>query len=112
MKRIPSLDGLRAFSISLVLLHHLKGTTGYPTNRVTLELSRFGHFGVTVFFVISGYLITYLLLKEHEETGEVSISIAGALFAFFQPLISISSALLCFLVPFRVKKGVLSLFFS
>lgn len=71
--RIPSLDGLRAFSIALVLLAHLAGTRGYPQNWMTQALRYSAHFGVTIFFVISGFLITRLLLKEHEKSGQVSL---------------------------------------
>src|SRR5262245_17172933 len=60
--RIPSLDGLRAFSILLVLLAHLPGTGGFPAGAAraidTVEpFLPVGTFGVRVFFVISGYLI-------------------------------------------------------
>ncbi len=64
MNRIPSLDGLRAYSVALVVLGHL------ATRQVTP--SRFGvyaGFGVEVFFVISGFIITRILLLEHESTG-------------------------------------------
>ncbi|MBL9027778.1 MAG: acyltransferase [Myxococcales bacterium] len=60
--RIPSLDGLRALSIVLVLFGHLNGTRGFG---VHLEVvGDVAHLGVRVFFVISGFLITSLLLKE------------------------------------------------
>ena len=69
--RIPSLDGLRAISIALVLFAHTAGTRFFPSfvgpRRVL------GHFGVRVFFVISGFLITTLLLKELEKTGRISL---------------------------------------
>jgi peptidoglycan/LPS O-acetylase OafA/YrhL len=69
--RIPSLDGLRALSIALVIVSHLNGTRGF-VNYSFLE--DFGNFGVRVFFVISGFLITTLLLKEHAATGRISIA--------------------------------------
>lgn len=65
--RIPSLDGLRAISIGLVLCGHLAGA-GLP--RV---FGRGANLGVTVFFVISGYLITGLLIGEQERTGRISL---------------------------------------
>ena len=68
--RIPSLDGLRAVSLACVLLAHLSGTRHFVRWEV-LEL--YGNFGVRIFFVISGYLITSLLLKEHEKTGKISL---------------------------------------
>lgn len=57
--RIPSLDGLRALSISLVLFWHFN-TVPIPG----LWRIDYGNFGVRVFFVISGFLITTLLLNE------------------------------------------------
>jgi peptidoglycan/LPS O-acetylase OafA/YrhL len=70
-RRIPSLDGLRSLSIGLVLLGHLYGTRYYPQNAVTRFLAQFAHLGVQIFFVISGYLITNLLLNEKTRTGRV-----------------------------------------
>jgi peptidoglycan/LPS O-acetylase OafA/YrhL len=59
---IPSLNGIRALSFGLVFLSH-----------VGLEWIVPGGFGVTVFFVLSGYLITTLLRVEQERTGTVSL---------------------------------------
>lgn len=71
--RIPSLDGLRAVSITLVLYGHLEGVRNFPN----LGLRRIGgdlaHLGVTVFFVISGFLITSLLMSERQRTGTISL---------------------------------------
>ncbi|MBL0159485.1 MAG: acyltransferase [Bryobacterales bacterium] len=69
--RIPSLDGLRAISIVLVLLGHLVGTQNFP-NWIHPPAS-LASLGVRVFFVISGFLITSLLLKEWEKTGSISL---------------------------------------
>lgn len=69
--RIPSLDGLRAISIAMVLLGHLVGTRNFPAS-----LAFTGHLaaaGVRVFFVISGFLITGLLLKEWDKTAQISL---------------------------------------
>ena len=66
--RIPSLDGLRALSISFVLLAH--GTFGLVGPG---PIAQMAHFGVRVFFVISGYLITSLLLEEEKKTGTISL---------------------------------------
>lgn len=73
-QKIPSLDGLRTASLALVLLGHLTGTTYYPTNTVTRFLGSFAHLGVQIFFVISGFLITTLLLNEQNRTGRISLS--------------------------------------
>ena len=69
-KRIPSLDGLRAISILMVVFSHLLGTARLPVKWLPFA---WGDFGVTVFFVISGYLITSLLLKEHDRSGTISL---------------------------------------
>jgi len=55
------IEGLRAVAVILVVLNHL---IGWP---------RGGFVGVDVFFVISGFLITGLLIKEHAETGTFSL---------------------------------------
>jgi peptidoglycan/LPS O-acetylase OafA/YrhL len=62
---IPSLDGLRGGAFLLVFFGHA----------LPAALLRFvpPAFGVTVFFVLSGYLITTLLRKEFDETGMVSL---------------------------------------
>ena len=69
--RIPSLDGLRAVSILLVCLGHLAGTVNFP--EFLLALHNIGNFGVKIFFVISGFLITLLLLNEKNLTGKINL---------------------------------------
>jgi peptidoglycan/LPS O-acetylase OafA/YrhL len=64
--RIPSLDGLRAFAIVCVIFSHLALRFG--------PAASLGHFGVTGFFVISGFLITLLLIREESRTGSISIA--------------------------------------
>ena len=59
--QIPSLDGLRAVSFLMVFAAHA-GVEAIP-----------GGFGVTVFFFLSGYLITTLMRLEAEKTGGVSL---------------------------------------
>jgi peptidoglycan/LPS O-acetylase OafA/YrhL len=71
--RIPSLDGLRAISIFLVLLGHLGGTRSFA--RIDLGVGDYSRLGVVVFFVISGFLITRLLLSEHKTNGHVSLKL-------------------------------------
>lgn len=68
-KYIPSLDGLRAFSIILVLISHVTLNLHNPA----IEHLNFGGFGVDIFFVISGFLITFLTLKEREKSGSISV---------------------------------------
>ncbi|HXS04252.1 MAG TPA: acyltransferase [Rhodanobacter sp.] len=73
--RIPSLDGFRAISILLVAYGHLCGTHRFPVSTVDYarSLGDVAHLGVLVFFVISGFLITSLLMSEREKTGSISL---------------------------------------
>jgi peptidoglycan/LPS O-acetylase OafA/YrhL len=71
--RVPCLDGLRALSIALVLFGHGAGTVGSPIQPQMRALARFGSQGVDVFFVISGFLITLLLLREEWRRGCISL---------------------------------------
>jgi peptidoglycan/LPS O-acetylase OafA/YrhL len=61
----PALDGLRALAVSVVVAFH------YPPE--TAHAFRGGFLGVDAFFVLSGFLITTLLLEEHRRTGSVSL---------------------------------------
>ena len=70
--RIAALDGLRAISIVLVILGHLVGTRNMPLPADSL-LGEFAEFGVRVFFVISGFLITTLIFAEQERSGTISL---------------------------------------
>jgi peptidoglycan/LPS O-acetylase OafA/YrhL len=71
--RIRSLDGLRAASIVLVLLAHLGGTRGFFARQAVSHAGDLGNLGVRVFFVISGFLITHLLLVEKGRTGAIDL---------------------------------------
>jgi peptidoglycan/LPS O-acetylase OafA/YrhL len=57
---VPALDGLRGIAIAAVCANHFFGLLG-------------GYFGVDLFFVLSGFLITTLLLEEREERGSISL---------------------------------------
>ncbi|MBS0433174.1 MAG: acyltransferase [Proteobacteria bacterium] len=74
-RRIPSLDGIRAISILLVLYGHLSGTRGFWISHETYRESvgDIAHLGVLIFFVISGFLITSLLMSERQFTGTISL---------------------------------------
>lgn len=61
-KYIKEIDGLRALAVIMVLAYHLK-----------MPFAKSGLLGVTVFFVISGYLITGILVNEIEESGGVDL---------------------------------------
>jgi peptidoglycan/LPS O-acetylase OafA/YrhL len=77
--RIPALDGLRAVSILIVLACHASVSAGFPQSwKPVLPYLLDGHLGVRVFFVISGFLITWLLLGEEQRAGRINIG------AFYQ----------------------------
>src|SRR6185437_11499979 len=65
-----ALDGLRAVSILLVLLHHVPR---YPAQHVLHTLQENGRYGVSFFFVISGFLICTLFLREERRTGRIDL---------------------------------------
>lgn len=74
-QRLPSLDGLRAVAVLMVVFTHAGETWGAPDSRIYKELSLFfsGYLGVQVFFVISGFIITRLLMQEKVQRGHVSL---------------------------------------
>lgn len=61
-ERVPALDGLRAIAVALVILRHI-GRPVVPG----------GFLGVDLFFTLSGYLITSILLEEHKKYGSISL---------------------------------------
>ena len=70
--RIPSLDGLRAISILLVIAGHW-AELRYHSSPAADVAGAFANLGVRIFFIISGYLITTLLLKEHTKTSTIRL---------------------------------------
>lgn len=63
----PALDGLRAFSVLFVIFEHV--------NELPTPMRHFhGYLGVDIFFVLSGFLITGLLLREERLTGKVDLA--------------------------------------
>lgn len=64
----PSIDGLRGVSILAVLILHLNSIYQFP-----FVVLRGGFLGVDMFFVVSGFLITSLLLEENEKRKNISL---------------------------------------
>jgi peptidoglycan/LPS O-acetylase OafA/YrhL len=62
LRHQPALDGLRAVAVLLVMAYHIK-LPGFHGGRA----------GVDMFFVLSGFLITALLLDEHAQTGRIRL---------------------------------------
>ncbi|MEP4650424.1 MAG: acyltransferase, partial [Ilumatobacter sp.] len=59
---LPGLDGVRALAVVAVMVYHANSSWLAG-----------GYLGVEVFFVISGYLITLLLIAEHERSGTIDL---------------------------------------
>jgi peptidoglycan/LPS O-acetylase OafA/YrhL len=75
LTRLPSLDGWRAVSIILVLGMHSTMTAGFPPDWNSVFVQVFdGPLGVRFFFIISGFLITWLMICESSRTGRVNLS--------------------------------------
>jgi peptidoglycan/LPS O-acetylase OafA/YrhL len=85
---LPALDGVRGIAIALVVSFH---AFGWP---------RSGTLGVDLFFVLSGFLITTLLLEEHRRSGRIRIRAFYARRAW-----RLLPALIALLVPFLLLAG-------
>jgi len=79
-QKYPGINGLRAISISFVICYHLALQTAAFNNLIKIEWLRpvlyfimDGQLGVNVFFVVSGFLITSLLMREEARTQAVSL---------------------------------------
>lgn len=75
MKRIAGLDGLRGLGIVMVFLAHAEKTlkSGYSGFLTPLQWFSAGSLSVHLFFVLSGFIITRLLLGEFEKKGRIDI---------------------------------------
>lgn len=71
--QIPSLNGMRALSIGMVIVAHGATTHGAPAWMDHSVFTSLGNVGVRFFFLISGFLITTLLLRDIERNGHVRL---------------------------------------
>lgn len=72
----PGLHGLRFFAALVVVIGHvelLKKYNGFPNAAENPAVYELGRIAVTFFFVLSGFLITYLLLREKRDRGRIAI---------------------------------------
>ena len=75
----PNLDGLRFLAFALVFLNHITACLGHRTvdpliNKIKTNYFLNGDLGVNFFFVLSGFLITYLLLVEKDRFKTIKVS--------------------------------------
>jgi peptidoglycan/LPS O-acetylase OafA/YrhL len=95
--RIRTLDGWRAVAILLVLFEHAAVYSRFH-KQIWANL---GNFGVDVFFVISGYIITLRLIEERKKTGDVCLRSFYLRRAFrILPLVAVYLSVLCVLSAF------------
>ena len=73
----PNLNSIRFIAALLVVIHHIEQFKSvlhiYPNSMANPVINYFGPLGVRLFFVLSGFLITYLLFVEMEVSGTISI---------------------------------------
>jgi peptidoglycan/LPS O-acetylase OafA/YrhL len=114
---LPGLDALRALSIAWVVIFHLRQRENWNFAGWAGVLASSGLQGVTVFFVISGFLITTLLLNEEEDSGRISLSafylrrafrILPAALAYLAVAVVITLALG---LPFEAREWLADIFF-
>jgi len=88
---IPSLDGIRAIAACIVFLSHCGLEDVIP-----------GGFGVTIFFFLSGFLITTLLRQEYEKTAAISLK-KFYLRRFYRIIPPLYIVLLVLLLPYSTR---------
>lgn len=70
---LPGLNGLRAIAALSVMLSHTLGKLEYYKLQNQVFFSSFAKYGVTIFFTLSGFLITYLLIKELNSINSINV---------------------------------------
>ncbi len=95
--KIPSLDGLRAVSFLIVFFSHAGLAKFVP-----------GRLGVNIFFLLSGYLITTLMIREREKTGWISLKLfyLRRSLRIFPPMYTIMAATLIYLAAVHHLGGI------
>jgi peptidoglycan/LPS O-acetylase OafA/YrhL len=74
---LRGLDGLRFIGSTIILLHHVegaKGVFGLPGHKDSFLETGTGQAAMTLFFVLSGFLISFILLREKKSTGNINLS--------------------------------------
>lgn len=73
LARLPSLDGLRGVAVLIVIVAHSAHSQQAPAWLASFCRAVPGFLGVQIFFVISGFIITHLMLREHSRTGGLDL---------------------------------------
>lgn len=100
-KYFASLDALRFLAITMIVWHH----TLAPGRRSWIPVMDRGFLGIDIFFLLSGFLIVTLLLREREKTGDVSLGTlftrrALRLFPLYYGLLATFLLVFLFVTPF------------
>ncbi|WP_258098207.1 acyltransferase family protein [Marinoscillum pacificum] len=105
----PGLNGLRFFAASMVIFHHVeqyKFWSGMPSAWGNAAVDSLGHQAVSFFFVLSGFLITYLLMVEHQKSGTIHLGkFYWRRILRIWPLYFLIVAIAFFLAPMSKKLG-------
>jgi peptidoglycan/LPS O-acetylase OafA/YrhL len=109
LTRLPGLDGLRGVAVLVVIAYHLNLANFFPA----------GFLGVDIFFTVSGFIITALLLQEHARTGRIDFAAfylrrARRLFPAALVMLLVLVALTPLLLPLalqRLAEDLLAAFF-
>ena len=110
-KVISGLDALRALAVTLVLIDHFR-----LVDHIFGVRRELGSLGVMIFFVLSGFLITSMLLKEHRRTGDISLTNfyrrrAYRIFPTFYCCWVLTTVVECLAHQFYWKTAVVSFFY-
>src|ERR1700745_1270396 len=71
LQYVPAFDGLRTICIAAVMIHHVCYQS--VQNSFVQHVAQRGWYGVDVFFVLSGFLITMILTAELETSGSINL---------------------------------------
>jgi peptidoglycan/LPS O-acetylase OafA/YrhL len=74
-RHLPGLDGIRALCAITVVIFHTDQSINMFSSQMQSTIAEIGthHYAVTIFFVLSGFLITLLLLREHQSDGKIDL---------------------------------------
>ena len=73
-KRLPNVDSVRAIAVLLILFAHIEEAKRFSSIYNIRAIVRiYGYLSVSIFFVLSGFLLTYLLLYEYITKGTISV---------------------------------------
>lgn len=88
VKHIPVLNSLRAIAaLSVCLFHFICTVTGFISNKIVLQIFSFGHYGVQMFFVISGFIIPWSMFNNKYRINNFFIFFAKRLIRLEPPYI-------------------------